>query len=313
MPGRVVVCGNVVFDISVRPVEEVRWEATTVIDEVEQQLGGNGGTTSYTLARLGIPVTFATLVGHDATADFVLGRLAGAGVDLSLVQRVDAPTSIAISLIRGNGERALLYRLGAASEVFAPFDFPQDARHFHISAVYRMRDLRVRAPELLKRAREAGLRTSVDAQWDTEGEWLPVLAPSLPYSDFTLMNEDEARMLTGHTDPEAVARFLRRLGATNVVIKRGARGCWVNGESIPGYRVDAVDTTGAGDCFVGGFLAATQRGLSVSEAARFANAVGALSVRQIGATAAVPDWDSTVHFAEKFAPIPETDLKSSRN
>jgi sugar/nucleoside kinase (ribokinase family) len=298
MPGRVVVCGNVVFDISARPVEEVRWEATTVIDEVEQQLGGNGGTTSYTLARLGIPVTFATLVGRDATADFVLRRLGEAGVDLSLVQRVDAPTSIAISLIRGNGERALLYRLGAASEAFAPFGFPPDASHFHISAVYRMRDLRRRAPELLRRAREAGLRTSVDAQWDTEGEWLPVLAPSLPFSDFTLMNEDEARMLTGHAEPALAAESLRGMGATNVVIKRGARGCWANGESIPGYRVDAVDTTGAGDCFAGGFLAAIQRGLPVVAAARFANAVGALAVGKTGATAGVLDWDTTVNFAE---------------
>lgn len=299
MPGRVVVCGNVVFDISARPVKEVRWEATTLIDEVEQQLGGNGGSTSYTLAQLGIPVTFATLTGRDAAAEFVLGRLSAAGVDLSLVQRVDAPTSIAISLIRANGERALLYRLGAASESFEPFDFPTDASHFHISAVYRMRDLRRRAPELLKRAREAGLRTSVDTQWDTEGEWLPVLAPSLPFCDFTLMNEDEARMLTGCGEPEAAAVRLRDMGATNIVIKLGARGCWANGEWIPGYRVAAVDTTGAGDCFAGGFIAGLERGLSVPESARFANAVGAMAVRRIGATAGVLDWESTVQWMEE--------------
>ena len=65
---RVVVCGNVVFDILARPVEEVRWEATTVVENVAQQLGGNAGSTSYTLAKLGIPVSIATLVGRDATA-----------------------------------------------------------------------------------------------------------------------------------------------------------------------------------------------------------------------------------------------------
>src|SRR6266567_786740 len=108
--GRVIVCGNVVFDILARPVEEVRWEATTVIENVEQQLGGNAGSTSYTLARFGIPVTIATLLGRDATAETVLGHLRGVGVDLSLAQHVDAPTSIAIALIRRNGQRALLYQ-----------------------------------------------------------------------------------------------------------------------------------------------------------------------------------------------------------
>jgi sugar/nucleoside kinase (ribokinase family) len=294
----VVVCGNVVFDISVRPVEQIRWEATTLVDEVEQGLGGNGGTTSYTLAKLGIPVSFATLVGQDSTADFVLGRLGAAGVDLSLVQRVGAPTSIAISLIRENGERALLYRLGAASEAFQDFDLPADAGHFHLSAVYRMRDLRTRAPLLLQRARQAGLRTSLDAQWDTEGEWMKVLAPSLPFSDFTLMNEDEARLLTGHSEPERAAEALRARGASSVIIKRGARGCWADGVAIPGYEVAAVDTTGAGDCFVGGFLAGLQRRLPVSEAARLANAVGALAVGKVGAVAGVLDWKSTIEWME---------------
>jgi sugar/nucleoside kinase (ribokinase family) len=303
MPARVVVCGNVVYDILARPVEQIRWEATTVVDDVQLQLGGNGGSTSYTLSKLGIPVSFATLVGRDATADLVLGRLRAAGVDLSLVQRVDAPTSMAISLIRGNGERALLYRLGAASEAFAPFAFPEGADHFHISAIYRMRDLRSRAPWLLEQARNAGLRTSLDTQWDTEGEWLKILAPSLPFADFTLMNDDEARMLTGYADPASAATFLRERGATNIVIKRGAHGCWVNGVDVPGHAVAAVDTTGAGDCFVGGFIAGLQRGLPTLEAAKVANAVGALSVCRVGATAGVLDWDSTVRWMDYPAAI----------
>jgi sugar/nucleoside kinase (ribokinase family) len=298
MSARVVVCGNVVFDISARPVQHVHWGATTLIEDVEQQLGG---TTSYTLAKLGIPVSFVTLVGRDSTAGTVLGHLAAAGVDLSLVQRVEAPTSIAISLIRDNGDRALLYRLGAASEAFSHFEFPEEADHFHISAIYRMRDLRTRAPELLRKAREAGLRTSLDAQWDTEGEWMKVLAPSLPFADYTLMNQDEARMLTGYTDPAAAAQCLREWGATDVVIKLGANGCWVNGVSLPGYEVTALDTTGAGDCFAGAFIAALEKGRSAVEAARVANAVGALAVGKVGATAGVIDWDSTIHWMETFA------------
>ncbi len=294
MAGRLVVCGNVVFDISVCPVEEVRWGATTVVESVSQQLGGNAGTTSWTSAMLGIPVSIVTLVGRDATAETVLNTLGSIGVNLGGVQYVDAPTSIAISLIRGGGERALLYQLGAASEDFRDFELPADAVHFHLAAVYRMRHLRRIAPDLLRRAREAGLTTSLDTQWDTEGEWMKVLAPSLPYADYTLLNQDEALWLTGHSDPELAGAVLRDLGARHVVIKLGPRGCWVDGTVIGGHSVHAVDTTGAGDCFSGGFVAALMRGFSVEEAARLANAVGAMAVRRIGATAGVEDWDSTV-------------------
>jgi len=294
MPGRVVVCGNVVFDILVRKVEDpIRWAATTLIEEVSQQLGGNGSTTSYTIGKLGVPVTIVTLLGRDPAADAVLARLRSAEVDLSLVQYVNAATSTAICLIRGNGERALLYQLGAASEEFSPFELPEGATHFHLAAVYRMRHLRQTGPALIERAKRAGLRTSLDTQWDTEGEWMKVLAPSLPWTDYTLVNEDEARMLTGHSKPAAAARTLREAGATNVVIKLGARGSWVNGVEIPGFCVQAVDSTGAGDCFAGAFIAALERGFSPEAAARFGNAVGALSVQRIGATAGVLDWRAT--------------------
>jgi sugar/nucleoside kinase (ribokinase family) len=294
--GRVVVCGNVVFDILARPVEEVRWEATTVVESVSQQLGGNAGSTSCTLGILGTPVAIVTLAGRDAAGETVMSRLQSAGVDLSLVQYVDAPTSIAISLIRSTGERALLYQLAAASEDFQPFPLPPDAAHFHLAAVFRMRHLRRIAPALLRRAKEAGLKTSLDTQWDTEGEWMKVLKPSLPHTDYTLMNEDEARMLTGQTEPAEAARVLRDLGATHVIVKLGPRGCWVDGATFPGFKVNTVDTTGAGDCFSGGFVAALRHGLPIGEAARFANAVGALAVQKVGATAGVLNWGSTLRW-----------------
>jgi sugar/nucleoside kinase (ribokinase family) len=307
--GRVVVCGNVVFDILARPVEEVRWAATSLIETVSQQLGGNAGSTSCTLGILGATVSIVTLAGRDAAGEAVMERLRGAGVDLSLVQYVDAPTSIAICLIRSSGERALLYQLAAAAEDFQPFSLPPDATRFHLAAVYRMRHLREIAPALLRRAKEAGLETSLATQWDTEGEWMKVLQPSLPHTDYILMNEDEARMLTGRTEPEEAARVLRDLGANHVVIKRGPLGCWADGETFPGFDVNAIDTTGAGDCFAGAFLAALERGLPVPGAAQFANAVGALAVQKIGAAAGVRDWEATMLWlaerAEAGRPAPQ--------
>lgn len=297
---RVIVCGNVVFDILARPVEEIRWEATITVETVEQQLGGNAGTTSYTLAKLGVPVSLASLIGRDDTGDVVMNKLEAVGVDTSLIRYVNAPTSIAIALVRRNGERALLYQLGAASEDFPAFSLPEGADHFHLAAVYRMRHLRKIAPEFLKKAKEAGLRTSLDTQWDTEGEWMKVLAPSLPWVDYALMNEDEAFHLTGYKDPAEAATALRDLGAKHVIIKRGPRGCWADGADIPGHTVPAIDTTGAGDCFSGAFVAGLQRGYSIEQAGALANSVGAMAVQKVGATAGVGTWSQTLEWIGEY-------------
>ena len=291
-----IVCGNIVYDILARPVQGLRWGGTTIVDQVEHHLGGNAGSTSYTLAKLGAPVKLLSLAGRDSGAEFLLSALHDVGVDTSPMQFTAAPTSTALSLINGQGERALLYHLGASAEDFRePFELPAGASHFHLAAVYRMRYLRAAAPGILRTAREAGLTTSVDTQWDHEGEWLKVLEPSLPFTDLLFVNEEEARLLSGSADPADAARTLQSMGARHVIVKLGAKGCLVDGgELVNGFRVDAIDTTGAGDCFVGGFLAALHRGQSHVGAARFANAVGALAVQRLGAVAGVRSYEETL-------------------
>jgi sugar/nucleoside kinase (ribokinase family) len=142
---------------------------------------------------------------------------------------------------------------------------------------------------LLRMARERGLSTSIDTQWDSRGGWLEDLAPCLPFTDYLFCNEDEARMLSGTEDAAATARMLCGLGAGTVVVKLGPRGCLIAGAeneiAVPAFEVEVVDTTGAGDCFVGGFLSEMMRGASLTDAARFGAAVAAFSIGQLGATA----------------------------
>ncbi|MEX2263611.1 MAG: carbohydrate kinase family protein, partial [Bryobacteraceae bacterium] len=123
------------------------------------------------------------------------------------------------------------------------------------------------------------------------------LDPCLPYVDLLFMNEDEARMATGTGQPAEAARTLRAYGAGGVIVKLGEKGCSVFAEDepihAPAIRVPAVDTTGAGDCFAGGFLAALHRGASWSAAARFANAVAALSIQKLGAVTGLLSFEAT--------------------
>jgi len=295
-------CGNLVLDILVRPVDAFPWGTTTLVESIEQHLGGNGASTSYTVGKLGIPVRLAGMVGADAFGDVLFRKLESAGVDTRLIQHSPAPTATTAVLVNSSGNRMFLHRLGASGEAFSErFEFTPEVTHgmsrFHLASVFGLPRLRPHTADLLRRAREAGLATSVDTQWDTRGRWMADLAPCLPFTDLLFMNEDEARMLSPSSDPARAAEVMREHGAQVVVVKLGGRGCAVYGpghvSEYPAFQVPVVDTTGAGDCFAGAFLAALLRGRSLADAAKFANAVGALTIQQLGAVEGVRSFKET--------------------
>jgi sugar/nucleoside kinase (ribokinase family) len=296
-PLRVLCCGNIVCDTLVLPVDGFVPNATTPVTRIERHMGGNGANTAYALALLGVPVRLAGTTGFDEAGDAALRRLAGAGVDTSLVGRSSKPTSATVVLVGSEGQRSFLHLLGASEDVsLEPGVFTScGCTHFHLASPFGLPRIRACKPQLLKAARSAGMTTSLDTHWDACSEWMRDLAPCLPLLDLLFVNEDEARMLGGVSDPRQAARAIRSAGARQVVLKLGAAGCAVfsrDGEcSIPAFRCEAIDTTGAGDCFTGGFLAAIHRGASLASAARFANAVGALSVSALGATAGLLDYE----------------------
>jgi sugar/nucleoside kinase (ribokinase family) len=292
-----------VLDILVCPVDPPEDRAaTTLVESIEQSLGGNGANSAYTLGKLGVPVRLVGMVGEDAFGEFVLAKLRSAGVDTSGVRRSAVSTSTTVVLVNGSGERRFLHRLGSSGEMFLdPDEFEREIEpgvaHYHLAAPFIMPRMRAVNAELLRRAKARGLATSLDTQWDWKGRWMEDLAPCLPHVDILFVNEDEARMLTGTTEPESVAGKLRQHGARTIVMKQGCKGCQVftpdEEFSVPGFPVPVVDTTGAGDCFAGAYIAALWRGRTHRQAARMANATGALVVRTLGAVDGVLGWDET--------------------
>ena len=301
-PAGVLCTGNVVFDMLVHPVDQLRWGATTWVETIGHSMGGNGANTSYALACLGVPVRLVSVVGDDAYGDEMLAGLRNVGVDTRPVTRAWGASATTISLVKSDGNRLFLHKPGVNLYALAePFEFTagllQGIKRYHVANPFSLPAFRSHAAETLRRARAAGLATSLDAAWDSQGRWLQDLGPCLPYVDLLFVNEEEARMLTGLEDPLEAARALNRAGAGTVVVKLGPGGCMVLAEgeehSLPAHEVEVVDTTGAGDCFAGGFLAALHRGFSLREAASFANAVGALSVRRVGSVAGLLSWEET--------------------
>jgi len=297
----VLCAGNISHDILVRPVNEFRWGTSTWVEEFIEDMGGNGSNTSYVLARLGVPVKLMGMVGRDERGEALLAKLRGAGVDTGAVGRSQGPTTTTICVANAAADRLFLQRPGSSLEAFAEAaeftgELCAGVSHYHQANLYSLANLRKHSAETMRRAREAGLTVSVDTGWAADGRWMEVLEPALPNTDLLFVNEDEARMLTGHAEPDAIAGALRDRGATGIALKLGAHGCvlFIGGERIecPPFAVKAVDTTGAGDNFAAGFLAALHRGLTYEAAGRVANAAGAVSVTELGAVRAARDWDA---------------------
>lgn len=298
-----VICsGNIVHDILVRPVDRVEWGTSIWMESLDQGLGGNGANTAFAVAKLGVPVKLLGCIGGDELGDRCFATLQSAGVDVLQVERSGLPTAATVVLVNSSGERALLHHPGCSRAAFStPLTFEPPGRtefsRYHLANAFALPLMRKTAAATLANAKAAGLATSVDTGWDALGEWMTTLEPCLPHVDLLFVNETEARMLTGSDDPDQSARVLRANGVSSVVVKLGAKGCVVfhasERISIRAFPAHPVDTTGAGDCFVGGFLAGLARGLAIRECAELACAAGALSIQRLGAVTGLLDYEST--------------------
>jgi sugar/nucleoside kinase (ribokinase family) len=298
MSGGVLCSGAIIYDTLVHPAEQAPWGTTTFVDTIEAHPGGNGSNTSLALARLGTPVRLMGAVGNDDPGRFLLDALGRSGVDTAAVQVLARPTAATIALVNGAGDRRFLHRMGVSADAFPePVDFRPELTagmsHYHLASLFILPRFRAHAAETLVRARAAGLTTSLDTNWDPLGRWMEDIGPCLPHLDFVFLNEDEARMVTGHTEPGPAAEILLDRGARTAVLKLGPSGCAIYTEDreilSPAFKVPVKDTTGAGDCFVGAFLSAHLNGAPLAESARFANAVGAISVQFVGGAAGLPE------------------------
>ena len=187
-----------------------------------------------------------------------------------------------------------------------PFDFTPELTgghsHYHLANLFALPNMIRHGAEVLRRAREAGMTTSLDMGWDQSGAWMAALAPCLPHTDLLFVNEEESRMLTGVKHPSGIVGSFRDHGANDIALKLGAQGCVIfsaeGAIEAPAFPVRAVDTTGAGDCFAGAFLAALHRGQPYEQAARLANAAGAMSAENLGAVRGVRPYEETVAWVQ---------------
>jgi len=286
--------GLAVCDVIASPVARTAMEVdTTRIDSLTMASGGDALNTACAIGKLGgQSVRLCARVGEDAFGRFVADQVAASGVESALIVDGDNATSTSLILVEPGGERHIVY-YGACNDALSASDVLgvdwSGVGHLHIGSALALMGLDL--TELLREAKRRNIVTSMDVTYDPTGRWMQTLEPALAYCDYFLPSLEEAHALTGETRPERIAAALSGFGIKGLAIKLGAEGSFITDFSqvwrVSARPVNVVDTTGAGDCFVAGFLHGLLAGLPLNECGNRGAQVAAMGIAQFGATTGI--------------------------
>ena len=308
-PGRLradVVCiGGITADLLARPVHELpRFGRLSLVDTVTFTPGGCAHNCASALARLGTAVRLVGRVGRDPLGAAIVPLLDARGVITDGVAvSPNVGTSTSLGFVAADGERAFVHTVGANGRI-DPVDLDWDvvaaSRILFVGQFGLLGSFDDQVPSVLAEARRRGLLTALDTVWDPTGALPAKVRPCLQHLDYFLPSHPEAEAITGLADPPEIAASLREQGVGVVVIKLGRDGCYVadadGGVLVPGFEVDQVDATGAGDAWCAGFLRGLLEGDTPVDAARLGNAVGACCVQAVGAYDGIRSYVDTSSF-----------------
>jgi 2-dehydro-3-deoxygluconokinase len=295
---------------------EPLWEMSAIPAEEGKYTHGFGGDTlnfCVAAARQGETVQYVTRVGDDPFGDQIRLLCAEARVDTSAIH-VDPLTNTGGYFIHhADGKHFFSYaRAGSAATKLAPGDIDSravaHAQFVHSSGITQAISASARAAvqQLFMRARTEGVSTAFDPNLRTRlwtlSEAREATAEVLPLTDFFLPSIEDAQALTGSEAHDEIFRWAHGAGASVVVLKLGADGVKISQGSgadpiqMASFPVDAVDATGAGDCFAGALVARLVSGDALLDAVRYASAAAAITTTKYGAIAAIPDRDAVKKF-----------------
>ena len=288
----ILVAGDLNADLLINGQARFEQGKELLLEDATLTLGGSSSITAFNLARLGVRTGILGWVGADAFGRFVRERLEEAGVDVTWLRETRAMKSGLTIWATSGARKAGLTYPGTIARLRSQ-DVTGEAlgcaRHLHIGAYFLLGGLHRGAGAVLARARRLGLTTSLDCNWDPSGAWDSGIRAALAHTDLFFPNESEALRLTGRRNVRAAAEDLAAL-ARVVAVKRGAKGALVHSKlgwlEVKAPRVRAVDTTGAGDSFNAGFLAAYLEGKDLEACAERGVTAGARAVTRVGGTSA---------------------------
>jgi fructokinase len=320
----IVAIGEILVDfIPIKPGKYIQ------VPAFEQCFGGAPFNYAVAAARLGARVGAIAAVGTDPFGEFLLETLRSNNVDAAEVKTKEARTTLAFVVSEPSGERSFFfYRrpwAETADTLLSPTDinpaYFRGAKILHYSGVALShspeRDAIHRAVE---ETRASGGLISYDPNirldlWGSTTELRAMNDEAMKTADIILLAKDEAELLFGTSDPQEVfAKIRKKCHPRYLAVKLGDEGSYVEDESgravsKPAFKVEVVDTTGAGDGWAAGFEFGLVKGLSLEACLTVANAVGALTVTKRGAITALPTRaELGVFFKERGVPAKDLGL-----
>jgi ribokinase len=288
----IVVLGSLNMDLTIRVPRMPNPGETISGENLITSCGGKGANQAAAIAKLGSEVAMVGCVGQDAFGYQLKGALEEAGVNTDFTTSLpDVPTGNAVILVDQKGENCIVLSSGTNSQV----KITETVRELIENSQILLLQLEIPLPiviEAIKLAHQAGVTVILN----------PAPAASLPEEvypmiDYLIPNETEAEQLSGikihdHKSAENAAKVLLYRGVKRVAITMGDKGAILvteqGSDKLPAFKVKTVDTTGAGDAFIGGFTTALTEGMVLHQALRFAAGAGALAATRNGAQISLP-------------------------
>jgi sugar/nucleoside kinase (ribokinase family) len=259
-------------------------------------LGSSSAIFASNLRSMGSKVAFAGMIGQDVFGEFVLKSLEEKKVNTGFLLKNDGSSTGATVVINQLEDRAMITYPGAMSD-FSANDISDDmlasARHLHVSSVFLQTELKKGISGLMQRAKNSGMTTSLDTQWDPEEKWALPLEELLPLVDVFLPNMKEFLNLSGSaTLNEGIDKLSSRVNI--LVVKDGNKGAslWHKGRIVnqPAFlNTQVADAIGAGDSFDAGFIHRFINGASLEDCLQYAALMGAINTTKPGGTTAFSD------------------------
>ena len=302
MKKTITVIGSSNVDMIMKMEKLPRLGETVTDAEFFQVYGGKGANTAVGAARAGGNVNFVNCVGDDIFSDPMVGNFRKDGINTEFVfKETGISSGTALVMIGGKGDNYLSVAPGA---------------NYRLTSGYIDRAVRViEEADMILIQNEIPAETIkyiINKAFSLGKKIMYNFAPAKPIYDidwkkisYLVVNETEAEFLSGkkvETDEEinTAAAFLADKGASNVIITLGARGSYVHSGDLkmllPAYKVEATDTTAAGDIYCGSLAVALTEGKSLREAVSFAGAASAISVTRIGAQPSAPKREEIDEF-----------------
>lgn len=298
---KIVVVGSINMDLVTICERAPRGGETLLGKKFMQIPGGKGANQAVAMGKMKSPVSMLGKIGKEGMGNILLDSMKKDGVDVSNIEYCDEATGIAKIIVEDNGQNRIIVVPGANYEV----DNSYIDRHLD---TIKNCDILVTQLEIpmetvkysLKKAKEFGKTTILN----------PAPANKLDEeiisnSDYIIPNETELEILSGIsvTDEESVinaANILLDKGVKGLIVTLGSKGCMFISKTekrlFPAYKVKAIDTTAAGDSFIGGFVNGLASGLTFEEAIDRGTKVAAISVTRIGAQTSIPTLEEVLNF-----------------